>query len=313
MRSVLCLSLLVIAGPVIDGWLELPSRTCQTERPRGDDRRQAPGPSKNVLRPPAGRLAIVIDGNSPDPDDIGATAVMFGLLGKAGLTDRLVHLSHCCDLRPTNRISRQDELRRQRVLDQLCQDGISHFGPFENLKRQFNCRREQEEAVRDLRNAVNASSADSPLWIIEAGEPDVIGYALQGAEASTLEHVHVVSHHPANDNSGDFFRWPEILAFGIKEHQVGDQNELLQTAKKPWDWAREHSAKEIAWIWDCLAYAERDGVVKFQANKFDCSDAGMLYWWMTGADEGGETRSTPADFKEVLAGRSPTPPPRTAD
>ena len=313
MRSVLCLTLLVFAGPIIDGWLELPDRTCQAEWPRGDDCQHALGSSKNVLRPPPGRLAIVIDGNSPDPDDIGATAVMFGLLGKAGLTDRLVHLSHSCDLRPSNRISRQDELRRQRVLDQVCRDGISRFGPLENLIRPFNCRREQDDAVQDLRNAVNASSAHSPLWIIEAGEPDVIGFALQRAEASTLKHVHVVSHHPANDNSGDYFQWSEILAFGIKEHQIGDQNVLLQTAKKPWIWAREHPAKEIAWIWECLAYAERDEVVKFQANKFDCSDAGMIYWWMTGADQGGETRSTPADFKEVLAVRSPKPTPRTAD
>lgn len=36
------------------------------------------------IRPPAGRLAIVADGNSPDPDDIGATAVMFGLLKGQG-------------------------------------------------------------------------------------------------------------------------------------------------------------------------------------------------------------------------------------
>lgn len=265
-----------------------------------DERQNKVADRKTMLRPPAGRLAIVIDGNSPDPDDIGATAAMFGLLCKAGVQDRLVHLSHSCDLRPTERISKADELRRQQVLHQLCHDGVSHFGPFTRLNRFFNCRQEQEAAVNDLRDAINASAADNPLWIVEAGEPDVIGFALRKAEASKLQHVHVISHHPANDNSGDFFEWAEILAFEIKEHQIGDQNVHLQTAKQPWDWAKKHSDPGIAWIWDRLAYAEQDGVVKFQTNKFDCSDAGMLYWWLTGATQGGEKRSTPQDFKSLL-------------
>ena len=56
--------------------------------------------SEHVICPPAGRLAIVADGNSPDPDDIGATAVIFGLLHASGFNDRLVHLSHSCRITP---------------------------------------------------------------------------------------------------------------------------------------------------------------------------------------------------------------------
>jgi len=46
----------------------------------------------DTINPPAGRLAVVIDGNSPDPDDIGATPVMLALLQQAKLSERLVHL-----------------------------------------------------------------------------------------------------------------------------------------------------------------------------------------------------------------------------
>lgn len=258
-----------------------------------------------LIQAPAGRLAIVADGNSPDPDDIGATAVMFGLLKGAGLNDRLVHLSHSCDLDPFNnpgsqKISPTDEKRRQQKLDVLSDEGIQFFGPFENLSDHFNCRAEQAAAVKDLRDAINASSLDDPLWIIEAGEPDVIGYALEAASPAKRKFVHLVSHHPANDNSGDFFTWAQILDFGVQEHQVGDQNVGLQTKIGPWDWAKNHQNRGIAWIWNQLAYAEKDGVVKFQTNKFDCSDAGMIYWWITGATRGGNKSSTPVEVKELL-------------
>ncbi|WP_442508687.1 hypothetical protein SH528x_000215 [Novipirellula sp. SH528] len=253
-----------------------------------------------ILKPPAGRIAIIADGNSPDPDDIGATAVIFGLLKASGLNDRVVHLSHSCDLKPTARIAAEDELRRQKVLHQICKDGVDQFGPFAKLAGYFNCRTDQQAAVDDLREAINESSADDPLWIIEAGEPDIIGFALKASDARRRKHVHVVSHHPANDNSGDFFSWQQILDFGVTEHQIGDQNVGLKTAISPWDWAKEHPNRSLQWIWRQLAYAEQDGVVKFQTNHFDCSDAGMVYWWITGADQGGNNHATPVEVKAML-------------
>ncbi|MDF1659296.1 MAG: hypothetical protein P1U58_16890 [Verrucomicrobiales bacterium] len=178
-----------------------------------------------AIKPPPGRLAVVADGNFPDPDDISTTAVIFGILSGAGLQYRLVHLSHSCDLdpfsNPTSRqvISKVDELRRQEKLHELCGKGIQIFGPFENLTNYYNCRTERDAAVDDLRKAIDASSAEDPLWIVEAGEPDIIGYALKATIGSKRSHVHVISHHPANDNSGDVFTWQEILDFGITEHQ----------------------------------------------------------------------------------------------
>ncbi len=253
---------------------------------------------------PAGRLAIVIDGNSPDPDDIGATPVMFGILQSTGLSDRLVHLSHSCDLDPTKnrgyQIDAKSELRRQHKLHELSGRGVELFGPFKNLRNYYNCRVDQPAATQDLVDAINASTEQDPLWIIEAGEPDLIGYALQASNPEVHKHVHVVSHHPANDDSGDYFTWQQILDFGVTEHQIGDQNMGLQSPIHVWDWAKEKNDPRFTFIWDMMAYAEQDGVVPFQANKFDCSDAGMIYWWVTGADKGGNKDSTPADMKDML-------------
>ena len=133
-----------------------------------------------ALNPPKGRLAIVIDGNSPDPDDIGATPVMLALLQDTGLSSRLVHLSHSCDLDPFRnkaryQIDAENEMRRQNKLDELSRRGIDLFGPFNHLRDFYNCRVDQVGATQDLVDAINASSIENPLWIIEAGEPDLIG------------------------------------------------------------------------------------------------------------------------------------------
>ncbi|WP_342807912.1 hypothetical protein [Alteromonas sp. M12] len=259
---------------------------------------------KNI-NPPSGRLAIVIDGNSPDPDDIGATPVMLALLQKTGLSSNLVHLSHSCDLDPFRnkarfQIDSKNELRRQNKLDELSKKGLELFGPFTNLRNVYNCRQDQVGATQDLVDAINSSSQNDPLWIVEAGEPDLIGYALESAQASKRQYVHVVSHHPANDNSGDYFTWQQILDFGVREHQIGDQNVGLQGPTTDWDWAKNHSDEGIDFIWEMMAYAEKDGVVPFQSNKFDCSDAGMIYWWITGANKGGNKHATPAEIKDIL-------------
>ncbi|WP_252736833.1 MULTISPECIES: hypothetical protein [unclassified Psychrosphaera] len=260
------------------------------------------------VNPPSGRIAIIADGNSPDPDDIGATPVIFGLLKQSGLAERLVHVSHSCDLDPfrnkaKHQIDKSNEARRQKVLHQLAGESVKLFGPFENLRNYYNCRVDQQGATQDLVDAINASTEQDPLWIIEAGEPDLIGYALQQSNKSKHQYLHVVSHHPANDNSGDYFEWQQILDFGVTEHQIGDQNVTLQTPIHHWDWAKEHQHLGFRFIWEMLAYAEQDGIVPFQANKFDCSDAGMVYWWITGANVGGNNFATPADIKKMLVQR----------
>ncbi|MDG6100016.1 hypothetical protein EXU34_21380 [Alteromonas sp. ZYF713] len=257
------------------------------------------------IKLPKGTLAAVIDGNSPDPDDIGATPVLLALLDKADAADKLVHISHSCDLDPFRNKARyqidpENESRRQRVLDSSINRALDLFGPFKNVERLFNCRSEQQAAILDLTLAINRATAEKPLWIIEAGEPDVIGYALLEADASKRQYVKVVSHHPANDNSGDYFTWQQILDFGVEEYQIGDQNVGLQTPISAWDWAKDSKDDGISLIYEMLKYAEQDGIVPFQTGKFDSSDAGMIYWWITGADNGGNKHATPEDIKLTL-------------
>lgn len=253
-----------------------------------------------TINPPAGRIAIVADGNSPDPDDLGGTAVSLALMRAAGLEDRLVHYSHSCDIVPSNRISEEAEKERHLMM-QLCCDGTARrWGGFEGLEF-IDVKWNLDVAVKDLAKAIDASSAEDPLWIVEAGEPDLIGMALDISQKGKHKFVKVITHHPANDETGKFYTWEEILEFNIEEVRIPDQNILLKVDEEHWDWAMNHPDDRIQWVWIMGKMAEVDNVVKFQKGRWDCSDAGMIYYWITGANVNkGEIQPAVYDVKKIL-------------
>ena len=255
--------------------------------------------SSPVVNPPAGRIAIVADGNSPDPDDIGATAVSIAMLRAAGLEDRLVHYSHCCEILRVNRISEKAEIERHALMQSSCDVTARRWGGFESLTF-YDAKWQLQETIKDLADAINASTAEDPLWIVEAGEPDVIGFALDATSKEKHKYVKVVTHHPANDDAGDFYEWQEILDFGVEEVRIPDQNINLKVDIEEWDWAKDHPDSRIQQVWLQGKIAEVDDVVTFQKGKWDCSDAGMILYWITGATSGGFKQGTVADVKELL-------------
>mgnify|MGYP003867855391 CR=1 FL=1 len=252
-----------------------------------------------TVKPPMGRIAIVADGNSPDPDDLGGTAVSIALLRAAGLENRLVHYSHSCDLERVERISAAAEKERHAMMQTVCDVTARRWGGFDGLTF-FDAKWQQKETVKDLSNAINASTANDPLWIVEAGEPDIIGLALDASSKEKHRYVKVITHHPANDDAGDFYTWQQILDFGVEEVRIPDQNINLKVNLPEWDWAKNHPDPRIQWIWIQGKIAEVDDVVRFQKGKWDCSDAGMVIYWITGATDGGLEQGTVADVKKLF-------------
>lgn len=252
-----------------------------------------------IIKPPLGRIAIVADGNSPDPDDLGGTAVSIALLRAAGLESSLVHYSHCCDLIRVNRISDKAEVERHALMQSACDVTARRWGGFDDLTF-FDGKWQLDQTIKDLAKAINASAAEDPLWIIEAGEPDIIGFALEAALKEKHKFVKVVTHHPANDNAGDFYEWEDILEFGVEEVRIPDQNIDLKVDIEKWEWARTHTDSRIQQVWIQGKIAEVDDVVKFQKGKWDCSDAGMVLYWITGTTNGGLKQGTVDDVKAIL-------------
>ncbi|MEM9983590.1 MAG: alpha-L-rhamnosidase C-terminal domain-containing protein [Bacteroidota bacterium] len=251
------------------------------------------------INPPAGRVAIVADGNSPDPDDLGGTAVSIALLRAAGLASRLVHYSHSCDLVRGPRISARAEKERHALMQASCEMTARRWGGFEALTF-WDAKWQTDETVQDLVNAIEASTAEDPLWIIEAGEPDIIGLALDASAKEKHPYVKVLTHHPANDNAGDFYTWQQILDYGVEEVRIPDQNTHLKVDMERWEWARTHPDSRIQQVWLQGKIAEVDDVVNFQKGKWDCSDAGMVLYWITGATQGGLAAGKVNDVKALL-------------
>ncbi len=252
------------------------------------------------IAPPAGRLAIVADGNSPDPDDLGGTAVSIALLRASGLEDRLVHYSHSCDLvKNQPNISAREERERHALMQSSCDITARRWGGFDDLTF-YDAKWQLDETIQDLCKAIHVSTAEDPLWIIEAGEPDVIGMALSATPRDKHQYVKVVTHHPANDNAGDLYSWQQILDFGVEEVRIPDQNTHLKVKINEWDWARDHPDARLQQVWLQGKIAEVDNVVKFQKGKWDCSDAGMVLYWITGATNGGLEEGSVSDVKTLL-------------
>jgi len=256
--------------------------------------------SAQTINPPKGRIAIVADGNSPDPDDLGGTAISISLIKATGLEDRLVHYSHSCDLVRDDRISEKAEKERHHLMQVACDMTARRWKGFKHLTF-FDAIWQKEETINDLCWAINASTKNNPLWIVEAGEPDIIGMALQKTPKEKHKFVKVITHHPANDNAGDFYTWEQILDFGIEEVRIPDQNIKLKVPIDQWDWAKNHTDSRIQLLWTIGKLAEVDDVVKFQKGKWDCSDAGMILYWITGANENeGLAQGSIEDVKSIL-------------
>lgn len=255
--------------------------------------------SPTSINPPAGRIAIVADGNSPDPDDLGGTAVSIALLRASGLEDKLVHYSHSCDLVRNQRISESAENERHALMQSACDVTARRWGGFEKLSF-LDAKWDKKRTIKDLARAIRQSTAEDPLWIIEAGEPDIIGLALKASPKKKHPFVKVVTHHAANDDAGDFYEWQDILDFGVEEVRIPDQNTNLKVSLADWDWAKSHPDPRIQGIWIQGKIAELDNVVRFQKGKWDCSDAGMVLYWITGATSGGLQQGNVDDVKSIF-------------
>lgn len=236
-----------------------------------------------VIKAPKGRIAIVADGNSPDPDDLGGTAISLALLRASGLESRLVHYSYSCDLVLGNRISIEAEKERHLLMQSACEVTARRWGGFHKINF-LDAKWQLDITIKDLANAINVSTRKDPLWVIEAGEPDIIGFALDASKKEKHQFVKVITHHPANDNAGDFYTWQQILNFGIEEIRIPDQNTNLKLTLEHWDWAKNSKDDRLQQVWIQGKIAENDDVVKFQKGKWDCSDAGMVLYWITGAN-----------------------------
>jgi Bacterial Ig domain len=254
---------------------------------------------------PAGRLAFVNDASaSQDADDICAIPFQAAMMAAFDATDKLVHWSYNCDYSgnviTTVRMG-QLETSLTGAIDRW---GDSRYGDF-NANMTFDCRNETQRnaGIAHLAARINESSASDPLWIIEAGEPDVIGYALEAATVSKRQFVKVVTHHTHND-SGPF--WHLTSSAGGRRNistlpgmaadfivRIPDQNTELKAAVSNFSWMTSSTDPRIEFL-EAQYLVSTSGAWNPRPSTVDMSDAGMVWFVLDGGPGVGDTTPSPA-------------------
>ena len=128
-----------------------------------------------------GRIAYSADGNHNDPDDWSASPVALAIIAEAGLRDRLVHFDYNSILPLTN--PEWEKTHAESVIG-----AVRRYGFNESVF--FDDRRNLEGAIASTVKAINASTADNPLYFIIAGPMEVPYRAIQKCDQSRLKFVY---------------------------------------------------------------------------------------------------------------------------
>ena len=252
--------------------------------------------SGNGLALDFNRIAISADGNA-DPDDIGATPAGLAMLAHAGLQDKLVHYH------VNSQVWKSPSGKSQKMLDSAygsaSRMGFDQTAFFDALG-EYRADGANNAATQDLAADINASSANDRLLIIGAGPMEVIYQAVKLADPQKRAFVQVLSHSSINDkNTGDGsgHTRSDIEKLGVQFIDIRDQNRGFSTRKDfgPWSWMQQADSN-WRWVYDRM----RAG------GKADISDAGMVYYALTGDEDGN------IDKLQAFLGSSPSPPPNPA-
>jgi hypothetical protein len=143
--------------------------------------------------------------------------------------------------------------------------------------------------VNSIRDAINASSAEDPLYFILAGPMEVPALGIAKSDPDKRKFVYCISHNVWNDGyaSRDIVNHNkrDVIPTGITWVQITDQNQFLSTGPfgrpstslewQPWTWLITANDKNLNFLWDRLVATTRA----------DCSDSGMAYFLMTGDEQ----------------------------
>ncbi len=245
-----------------------------------------------------GRIAWSADGNHNDEDDWAASPVALAIFAAFGVKEQLVHFDY-------NSILNNNDPEWARTHRESVLGAVEKFGY--DPARFFDDGRDLEGALENLTRAIDASSAEDPLYLVIAGPMEVAYRAIQRSDPAKRKHVYAVSHSRWNDGyDADYvynYSKRNVIPSGVTWVQIRDQNAFLSTSPfgrpanaeewAPFHWLRDAADAKLRFLWQRLRVSTRA----------DCSDAGMAYFLMSG-DEESEIAKVRALLEE---GRVPAP------
>ena len=255
------------------------------------------------------RIACSADGNNQadnhpeaqwpraDPDDWAATPAALAIIAKLGLQGKLVHYSF------NNFIGSPPHTSDKNQMEISTSGAISRWGYNSNIF--FDVTLKLDAARTHLKNEIAKSTAQDPLYYIHMGPSEFLYQAVEEAindgVTDAFNHVYIVSHSGYNDNhkrrnshhtmeqvrskAGDRMNYKRIK----DQNGANDPNKLWNAGSNfsVYHWIRDHKDKTIPFIYERME--------AHPGNKADPSDCGMVYWLLTGDEDG-----NPIKFKNFI-------------
>lgn len=238
---------------------------------------QAAPKTANDLTPgQCNRIAVSADGNQHDKDDWGATPATLAIIAERNNQGKLVHYDFNSHLGDNN-----SNMARQMRTGAL--EGARRFGFNQSVF--FDDQQNVNRAVNNLKNVINASSANNRLCLIVAGPMEVAWRGLNAATPNKRQFVRVISHSNWNNRHQDTPQmnhdWKDVQRLLAKNNhfiQIKNQNNGLNTNKNwsPWSWMENSNDGNLRWVYSRMR----------ASGKSDISDAGMVYWLLNGDQNG---------------------------
>ncbi len=259
-----------------------------------------------------GRIVISSDGNEHDHDDWAATPFTLALLAAKGLQDSVTVYTFSDHIWGSNH--ERPEAKEQMRISAFEGKEIFHF----NKSNFIEAVQDSANAIQAVTKEINKSNKNSPLTIIAAGPMQVVGSAIDKADADKLKYVRIISHSNWNDNHSDKpydwehhsgWTWNEIRdkfeSKGLMLDRITDQNGRkdyvgMKAPMAMFDWIKTSSIrdtspeikKQLDWL-----YARQLTCIK--KGEFDPSDAGMVIYLLTGIE-----KTSPQDAKYIIENKS---------
>lgn len=255
------------------------------------------------------RIACSADGNNQpdleyqgkynyaDPDDYGATPAALAIIAKLKMQHKLVHYSY------NNFMPSPPHTTYRNYMKEGVEGSIKRYNY--NKKMFFDVGTHQKEALIHLKKEIEKSTKDDPLYFVNMGPSEFLYQAVKMVvdenNESSLAHLYVLSHSNYNDNH---LRRPnhhtikeviELSKNKIHFKRIKDQNKKWSSTEgwssyhdwTVWDWLKNHPNEDISWIWTSMN--------KHKEKRADISDAGMVYYLLTGDEDG-----NPKKFQKFL-------------
>lgn len=235
-----------------------------------------------------GRIAFSSDGNYNDEDDWGAFPVAAAILDAFGVTDKLVHVDYC------NILPKNDPRFYKEMVESVLGSAERYNIPRSIL---FDCQKDLDGAIESIKNAINASSADDPLYYVLAGPVEVPYRGIAKSDPDKRKYVYCISHSSWNDGYTrsdpelHIHNKRDVIPSGVNWIQCKDGNRNLahpggvgkRSAPEQWrsyHWLRDSSDPRLKWIFTRL---EAEG-------RADISDSTMTYFLLTGDEDADLTK-----------------------